>query len=48
MTNDILRDFDRVSPDLVHQAGEFQAAILADVAGRRGAMQAASPPCVPA
>ncbi|NKE67914.1 RraA family protein [Ramlibacter sp. RBP-2] len=38
MTQDILRDFERVSPDLVRQAGEFQAAILADVAGRRGAM----------
>ena len=38
MTQDIVRDFDRVSPDLVRQAGEFQAAILADVNGRRGAM----------
>lgn len=38
MSNDIVRDFPRVSPDLVRQAAEFQAAILADVAGRRGAM----------
>ena len=38
MTHDIIRDFDRVSPDLVKQAEGFQAAILADVAGRRGAM----------
>jgi regulator of RNase E activity RraA len=38
MTTDILRDFDRVSPDLVRQASEFQAAILADVNGRRGAL----------
>jgi 4-hydroxy-4-methyl-2-oxoglutarate aldolase len=38
MNNDIQRDFDRVSPALVRQAGEFQAAILADVNGRRGAM----------
>jgi 4-hydroxy-4-methyl-2-oxoglutarate aldolase len=38
MSSDILRDFPRVSPDLVQQAAEFQAAILADVAGRRGAM----------
>ena len=38
MNTDILRDFERVSPDLVRQAGAFQAAILADVAGRRGAM----------
>lgn len=38
MSTDIVRDFPRVSPDLVRQAAEFQAAILADVAGRRGAM----------
>lgn len=38
MTTDIVRDFPRVSPDLVRQASGFQAAILADVAGRRGAM----------
>lgn len=36
--SDIVRDFDRVSPDLVQQAGAFQAAILADVNGRRGAL----------
>lgn len=38
MNTDILREYERVSPDLVRQAAEFQAAILADVAGRRGAM----------
>ena len=38
MTQDILRDFERVPPALVRQAGEFQAAILADVNGRRGAL----------
>src|SRR6188768_3137820 len=38
MTTDIVRDFERVSPELVKQAGEFQAAILADVNGRRGAL----------
>jgi len=38
MTTDIVRDFERVSPDLVRQAAEFQAAILADVNGRRGAL----------
>jgi 4-hydroxy-4-methyl-2-oxoglutarate aldolase len=38
MTTDILRDFERVSPELVKQAAEFQAAILADVNGRRGAL----------
>ncbi len=35
---DIVRDFDRVPPELVQQAGAFQAAILADVNGRRGAL----------
>jgi len=38
MNSDILRDFERVSPDLVRQAAAYQAAILADVAGRRGTM----------
>jgi regulator of RNase E activity RraA len=38
MCNDIVRDFERVSPELVRQAGEYQAAILADVNGRRGAL----------
>lgn len=35
---DIVRDFERVPPQLVQQAGAFQAAILADVNGRRGAL----------
>jgi 4-hydroxy-4-methyl-2-oxoglutarate aldolase len=35
---DIVRDFERVSPELVRRAAEFQAAILADVNGRRGAL----------
>jgi 4-hydroxy-4-methyl-2-oxoglutarate aldolase len=35
---DILRDFERVPPHIVQQAGAYQAAILADVAGRRGAL----------
>ena len=34
--SDVIRDFDRVSPDIVERASHFQAAILADVAGRRG------------
>ncbi|MBU3651960.1 MAG: RraA family protein [Limnohabitans sp.] len=38
MNQDIIKDFPRVSPELVKQAAGFQAAILADVAGRRGAM----------
>ena len=35
---DIVRDFPRVSPALVEQASQYQAAIMADVNGRRGAM----------
>ncbi|MDM0056621.1 RraA family protein [Variovorax fucosicus] len=35
---DIVRDFQRVPPELVKQASAFQPAILADVAGRRGAL----------
>lgn len=35
---DIIRDFERAPADIVRQAAEFQPAILADVAGRRGAM----------
>src|SRR5205085_1821523 len=38
MNQDIVRDFERVSADLVRQASEYQAAILADVNGRRGAL----------
>lgn len=37
-TPDIIREFDRVPADIVQQAAQFQAAILADVAGRRGAL----------
>jgi 4-hydroxy-4-methyl-2-oxoglutarate aldolase len=35
---DIIKNFDRVPADIVKQAAEFQPAILADVAGRRGAL----------
>jgi 4-hydroxy-4-methyl-2-oxoglutarate aldolase len=38
MSQDIVRDFERVSPERVAEAAQFQAAIFADVAGRRGAM----------
>lgn len=37
---DILRDFERVPASIVARAAEFQSAILADVAGRRGALDA--------
>lgn len=36
--SDIRRDFERVSADVVRRASEFQPAILADIAGRRGTM----------
>lgn len=35
---DIIRTFDRVPAAIVQQASRYQAAILADVAGRRGAL----------
>lgn len=35
---DVIRDFDRVSIDIVRQASEFASSIFADVAGRRGGM----------
>jgi regulator of RNase E activity RraA len=38
MNQDILRDFARVPADVVRQAAGYQAAILADVNGRRGAL----------
>lgn len=35
---DIIRDFERVPAALIERAAQFQPAILADVAGRRGAL----------
>ena len=35
---DIVKDFPRVAPDLVAQAGRFQPAIFSDINGRRGAL----------
>lgn len=35
---DFRRDFERVAPEIVRRAAQFQAAILADVAGRRGTL----------
>ena len=35
---DVIRDFERTPADIVRQAGEFASSILADVAGRRGAL----------
>ena len=44
---EIRRDFERVSPDVVRQASQYQAAILADVAGRRGTMHGRIAPLAP-
>ena len=45
--NDIRRDFARVAPDVVKRAANFQAAILADVAGRRGTLHGRIAPVSP-
>lgn len=45
--SDIRRDFERVSPEIVHQASAFAASILADVAGRRGTLDGRIAPVSP-
>jgi regulator of RNase E activity RraA len=37
---DSVAEFERVSPDLIEEARQFQSAVLCDVAGRRGALNA--------
>ena len=44
---DIIRDFQRVSPEVVKQAAQYAASILADVAGRRGALDGRIAPLTP-
>lgn len=44
---DIIRSFERVPADLVAQAAQFQPAIFADVAGRRGALHGRIKPLHP-
>ena len=44
---DIIRDFPRVSADVVRQASQYAASILADVAGRRGALDGRIAPLSP-
>lgn len=43
----ITRDIERVSPELVQAAARYQAAILADVAGRRGTVHGRVRPLSP-
>ena len=45
--SDIRRDFERVSPEIVRKANEYAASILADVAGRRGALHGRIAPLSP-
>jgi 4-hydroxy-4-methyl-2-oxoglutarate aldolase len=47
MTQDIIREFDRVPAGVVRQASAYQPAILADVAGRRGALNGRIQPLRP-
>jgi 4-hydroxy-4-methyl-2-oxoglutarate aldolase len=44
---DVIRDFARVDPAIVEQAAEFASSILADVAGRRGALSGRIAPLSP-
>jgi regulator of RNase E activity RraA len=45
--SDIRRDLQRVAPDVVRRAANYQAAILADVAGRRGTLNGRIAPVSP-
>lgn len=44
---DVIRDIERVDADVVRQAGAFPSSILADVAGRRGALHGRIQPLAP-
>lgn len=44
---DVVRDFERVAPAVVEQAARFPSSILADVAGRRGALHGRIAPLSP-
>ena len=44
---DIIREFPRVSPEVVKKSSEYAASILADVAGRRGALDGRIAPLTP-
>ena len=47
MSADIVKDFERVSPEIVRRASTFAASILADVAGRRGTVDGRIQPLTP-
>lgn len=44
---DVVRQFERVAPELVAEAAQFASSILADVAGRRGALHGRIAPLAP-
>jgi 4-hydroxy-4-methyl-2-oxoglutarate aldolase len=44
---DVIRDIERVDPGVVEQASKYPASILADVAGRRGALSGRIVPLAP-
>jgi RraA family protein len=44
---DVIRDVQRVDPDLVVRAAQYPSSILADVAGRRGALSSRIAPLAP-
>jgi 4-hydroxy-4-methyl-2-oxoglutarate aldolase len=44
---DVIRDIQRVDPDLVARAARYPSSILADVAGRRGALSSRIAPLAP-
>ena len=44
---DVIRDFERVDPQVVEQAAQYPSSILADVAGRRGALSGRIAPLSP-
>src|SRR6185436_424054 len=44
---DVIREFERVDPKIVDQASQYPSSILADVAGRRGALSGRLAPLAP-
>jgi RraA family protein len=44
---DVIRDIARISPELVARAAQYPSSILADVAGRRGALSSRIAPLAP-
>jgi regulator of RNase E activity RraA len=47
MSTEVIRDFERISPEIVKRSSAFAASILADVAGRRGTLDGRIQPLSP-